>query len=112
MTNGITLTMVREGLTNGAIDGDGHGIVSPAYYAERGFPLALVKHLERRIRSGAGKYAITRPDETIGDVTGISSLTFHFFIANSLGLTYDEKLGRGSQARSLRQAISAWAGVQ
>ena len=32
----ITKEMVREGLKNGAIDGDGHTIVAPSYFIERG----------------------------------------------------------------------------
>jgi hypothetical protein len=108
----ITLEMVKEGLINGAIDGDGHGIVSPAYYVERGFPLALIKELEREIPSGSGKYAITRPDGTVGKVTGIACLSFHYWAAHSLGVKFAESLGRGTQARNIRDAIRAWAELE
>ena len=108
----ITVKMIRDGLTNGAIDGDGHGIVSPAYYVTRGFPLALVKHLEYEIESGDGKYAITRTDGTVGNIVGISSLSFHYWLARSLGVDYVEAFGRGTQARNIRDAINEWAGSQ
>ena len=108
----ITLEMVEEGLVNGAIDGDGHGIVSPDYYVQRGFPLALVKPLEYEIESGSGKYAITRPDGTVGNVTGISTLSFHYWVARSLGVDYVDAFGRGTQARNIRDAIRSWAKSQ
>ena len=108
----ITLEMVEEGLVNGAIDGDGHGIVSPDYYVERGFPLALVKPLEYEIESGSGKYAITRPDGTVGNVTGISTLSVHYWVARSLGVDYVDAFGRGTQARNIRDAIRSWAKSQ
>ena len=108
----ITLEMVEEGRGNGAIDGDGHGIVSPDYYVVRGFPLALVKPLEYEIESGSGKYAISRPDGTVGNVTGISTLSFHYWVARSLGVDYVDAYGRGTQARNIRDAIRSWAKSQ
>ena len=107
----ITKEMIRTGLENGAIDGDGHTIVAPSYYIERGFDIP--ERLEQTQVSGSGKYQLFDSDgNAVGEVTGVWCLDFHYWVAKECGLTsedYGSYGGRGFQAQAIARALKEWA---
>ena len=107
----ISMEMVREGLKNGAIDGDGHTIVAPSYFIERGFDVP--KSLETTQWSGSGKYQLyDNEGQPVDKVVGVWCLDFHYWIASQCGLTsndYGSYGGRGFQAQANARALAKWA---
>ena len=107
----ITKEMVRTGLENGAIDGDGHTIVAPSYFTERGFDIP--KWLEHTQWSGGGKHQIYDNDgKPVEKIIGVWCLDFHYWIAEQCGLTsneYGSYGGRGFQAQAIARALAKWA---
>lgn len=112
----ITMEQVREGLENGAIDGDGHSIVAPQYFVERGFDEGDMQGLEITHESGSGKHQIYQDGDQfsgtpVTELRGIWCLSFHYWIADQCGLTSDDYGsygGRGSQAQAIRRALVRW----
>ena len=106
----VTKELVREGLKNGAIDGDGHSIVAPEYFIERGFDLP--KSLETTQWSGPGKYQIYDGlGKPVDKVVGVWTLDFHYWVAGECGLTSDDYGsygGRGFQAQAIARALIKW----
>jgi len=91
--NTVTKEMVREGLKNGAINGDGHGIVTLDYFVDRGFDrTALEAEFSKGHRS----------------IDSISSLSFHFWVAVKTGVKYETYHGDGKQARAIAAALQKW----
>jgi len=107
----ITKEMVRAGLENGAIDGDGHTIVAPSYFKERGFDIP--ERLEQTQVSGSGKHQLFDNDgNAVDKVVGVWCLDFHYWIAGECGLTHHEYGsygGRGFQAQAIARALAKWA---
>ena len=91
MKSPVTKEMVRKGLRNGAINGDGHGTVNIDYYIERGFGGTA---LEAKF----GK----------GTTQSVRSLSFHFWVAKQTGVKYETYNGDGKQARAIADALRKW----
>ena len=106
----ITKEMVRTGLENGAIDGDGHSIIALNYYTDRGFDIP--ESLERTQISGSGKPQIFDSDgKPVNEMVGVWCLDFHYWIASECGLTHDDYGsygGRGFQAQAIARALKKW----
>ena len=107
----VTKEMVREGCLNGAIDGDGHSIVSPDFFIERGFDRKDMESISSVLESGDDyKSQIFQNGEAVKPLEGIGCLHFHYWVASQVGVTnFQEYGGRGSQARAIAQALKEWA---
>lgn len=88
------------------LHGDGWSIFPREYYLDKGFPEEAVPG-ESNHASGDGKYAITRPDGSVGDVAGIHNLTFLYHLAEYLKVEHRAGRfhGRGSQAQEICDCI-------
>ena len=109
----VTKEMVREGLENGALDGDGHSIVAPEYFIDRGFAPEDIKKLEHSHQSGSGKHQIYQNGDMftgtpVKELKGVYTLDFHYWVANAVGVEYDSCFGRGTQARIITSALRKW----
>lgn len=109
----VTKEMVREGLENGALDGDGHSIVAPTYFIERGFDPKDIKKLEMTHQSGSGKHQIYQNGDMfsgtpVTELKGVYTLDFHYWVASQVGIEYPSAFGRGTQARWIRTALKKW----
>ena len=109
----VTKEMVRKGLENDALDGDGHTILDPKYYIERGFDPEDIQKLEVTHQSGDGKYQIYSEGDMftgtpVVEMKGVYSLSFHRWVAYEVGIEYRECFGRGTQARIIRDALQEW----
>jgi len=107
----ITKEQVRAGLENGAIDGDGHTIVAPSYFEDRGFDIP--ENLVTVLKSGSGKHQIYDNNGfPVDEMTGVWCLSFHYWIADQCGLTSDDYGsygGRGFQAQAIQRALVKWS---
>ena len=107
----ITKEMVKKAIEDKVINGNGHSIYEGGHYADAGFDCG---HLVRVHESdGSMKGSITGPDgEVVDELKGIYSLDFHYWLAGEAGLPADDFgtfMGRGFQARAIRDALEEWA---
>lgn len=105
----ITKEIIREGIENEVIIGDGHTIFGPEFY--KGFD---VSHLVRNHASGdTPKSTIfdTQTGEPMKELMGVYNLQFLYWLASEAGVSYREAFGRGTQARNIVEALEDWAGV-
>jgi len=109
----ITKEMVRAGLENGAIDGDGHSIVAPEYFIERGFDSKDIQKLEMTHQSGSGKHQIYEHGDMftgspVTELKRVYCLDFHYWVASQVGIEYPQAYGRGTQARHIVASLRKW----
>jgi hypothetical protein len=99
---GVDLKKLRKHVDEDG--GDGWSIWKPEYFTKMGFKaddLPTEKH-----ESGEGKHAITNSETgQIADVTGVWNLTFMTVLAGHLGVKYAGYMGRGFQARAIRDVV-------
>ena len=95
------------------IDGDGHTLYSPEYLITKGYPIEFVKGITYRHESdySSGKSTIFDANgNPVDSLLAVAALTFHYAVARELGLKggedYETYNGRGSQARSIADAIN------
>ena len=109
----FTKQQVQTAIESGVIHGDGHSIFPPAFYST----LVEVETLDRAglVRTFRSDYS--NPKTTIFDnagnpidsMTGVYNLDVLEWIANLVEVEYVSMFGRGSQARSIVDALSRWA---
>ena len=106
----ITKELVRKNLEeDGAIDGDGHSLVSPDFFVKRGFDPDDIQKLVQRHYSGSGKYQIYDHDgKAVEHMDAVYCLDFHYWVARTVGVEFMEAFGRGTQARHIRTALKKW----
>lgn len=86
---------------------DGHSILHPQAFLEAGLPPEVVKHLTWTHRSDTRdpKATISRDGQVVDKVEGVYGLYLLEFLAEALHVPYERKLGRGSQAVAVREAL-------
>ena len=109
----VTKAQVRYAIGEGVVNGNGHDIFDSKIYTELGFDC---EHLCRTHASNptSHKETIFDPDGSVlVEVRGIYSLDFHNWLADVCGLErgvdYVAQMGRGSQARVIRDALKEWS---
>jgi|ERR1017187_646635 hypothetical protein len=91
------------------IGGDGHTIWIEGILDD--FPPELRKRFVRNYASdGSPKGTIYNDGKRIKSVKGVYGLSLLHGICGDLGIRYDGKMGRGSQARACTDAIEDWLG--
>jgi hypothetical protein len=98
---GVDLKKLRKYLIESR--GDGWRIWSPEKFTDMGFDLRelpVEKH-----ESGVGKWELTTPEGTHEAVTGVWNLAFLQRLAAQCEVEYTSYMGRGFQARSIRDAV-------
>jgi hypothetical protein len=106
----ITKELVRKNLEeDGAIDGDGHSLVSADWFIKRGFDPEDIEKLVHRHQSGSGKYQIYDGNgNPVEYMDAVYCLDFHYWVARTVGVEFMEAFGRGTQARHIRTALKKW----
>jgi len=101
---------VVEALKNGTIEGDGHTLYSPEFYAPYFTEAELGEAglIQTYKSDGTGKGSIFAPDGSfVEETTAVYNLSFLYWVASKVGVTESVRAnGRGSQARELVGFIS------
>ena len=89
------------------IGGDGHTIWKPSILKK--FPKAIRDRFVHTIKSdGSYKGSIWNNGKMVESMEGIYGLSLLGGICNDLNLEYENKLGRGFQARAYTDSIQNW----
>jgi hypothetical protein len=91
------------------IASDGHTIWKSSVLEKAGAG-AFVERFAETIESSTDdpKYAVFHDGKLVEKLTGVYGLRVLGGICHDLGLSYEDKLGRGSQACSYTTAIQGW----
>ena len=101
-----------------AIDGDGHGLLTPEYFEGQIPETWDISHLERTHQSGGGKHDIFTDNGRVrvDEMKAIYTLELHYWVASQIETAFPGELnkrwegmmGRGSIARNIMNAIQEW----
>jgi hypothetical protein len=84
----------------------GHNILKPGALAEAGLPAEVVTYLTRTYSSGdSPKQTLFVDDKPVRSLDGIWGLNALRHIAEAVGATYEEALGRGREASNIKSAL-------
>jgi|LauGreDrversion2_6_1035139.scaffolds.fasta_scaffold00079_14 hypothetical protein len=91
------------------IGNDGHSIWTAKVFREVGMG-RFVKRFERVFKSSKTdpKHAIFKDGKLLKELKGIYGYDVLFGICTDLGLKYEDKMGRGFQARCWTDSIEKW----
>jgi hypothetical protein len=85
---------------------DGHSIFAPRLFLELGLPPDVVAYVTRTHSSdGSPKGTVYVHGQAVEQLDGVYGLDLLRLLASALGVTYPQKLGRGSQAREIQLAL-------
>lgn len=109
----FTKQQLLTAIESGVIHGDGHSIFPPAFYST----LVEVETLDRAglVRTFHSDYSSSkttiydRNGNAVESMTGVYNLDVLEWIARLVEVEYVPMFGRGSQARSIVDALSEWA---
>jgi hypothetical protein len=99
--DGIDLEKLRDFVHEDG--GDGWTIWHPEKFTKMGFKaddLPVAKHV-----SSEGKWGITQQGKDVEELTGVWNLAFMQLLAWRLDVDYPAFMGRGFQARAIRDAV-------
>lgn len=99
-----------------AIDGDGHGLLSPEYFEGQIPETWDISELERTHKSGGGKHDIFVNGERVDEMKAIHTLELHYWVAQQIEIAFPGELnkswegmmGRGFIARNIMKACQEW----
>lgn len=85
---------------------DGHSILKPEAFTDAGLHNDVVEYLTATYKSdGTPKGTIYVAGKVVEELQGVYGLEVLKFIAGALGVEYEGKFGRGSQAEAIKQAL-------
>lgn len=93
---------------------DGHTIFAPAAFTDLGFPQDLIDRFTTVHTSDTSnpKATIFTPTGVADSLKGVYGLSFLYGVAGALGVQYEGKLGRGSQAHAIQFALGKYFSEQ
>ena len=108
----FTKEIILDAIEKGIIDGDGHSIVPSSFYLNAGFDCSGLE-VEHKSDMSSAKSTISVGGSPVASMKGVSSLSFHEWVAAKCGLIsgrdYRDFYGRGKQARAIVEALHNWA---
>ena len=109
----FTKEIILDAIEKGIIDGDGHSIVPSSFYLNAGFDCSGLE-VEHKSDMSSAKSTISVGGSPVASMKGVSSLSFHKWVAAECGLIggrdyRDDFYGRGKQARAIVEALHNWA---
>ena len=101
------MTIKKETVLKAIEIADGHSIFPPKMFLDAGLPGNFVKRYTKSHRSDFSNYKeiIMVNGEAVESLEGVYGLELLKGLADALDVEYEDKLGRGSQADAIKEAI-------
>lgn len=103
---------IKKGIEGGVIVGDGHSLLPVGFYSsfvgEEALRKAGLVETHKSDLSNHKGTIYNSKGEPMESFTGVYNLSFLYWLAHQVEVTFDDYMGRGSQAQEIVRRLVEW----